>query len=123
LLGQRNDIVDLLQMSDIFVMTSLTEGISIAVLEAMATELVPVVTDVGGNREVIDSGHNGILVEVGNPQELADSLQRLQEDPQFTSRLSEAARSKVELEFSLATTIEAYLNTYGVTEITDNSTC
>src|SRR6185369_6443075 len=74
LLGERNDIPELLANAGFFVSSSLTEGISLTLLEAMAVGLPVLATNVGGNPEIVDAGMTGRLVEPGNPQALADAI-------------------------------------------------
>src|SRR5690606_20106659 len=73
-LGNRSDIPRLLAAADIFVLPSLWEGLPLAVLEAMASGLPPVVTRVGGNAEIIEDGKSGLLVPPADTQALAESL-------------------------------------------------
>ena len=61
LLGVRNDVPDLLQMADLFMLSSITEGVALTLIEAMATGLPCVATDVGGNCEVVVDGMTGLL--------------------------------------------------------------
>jgi glycosyltransferase involved in cell wall biosynthesis len=70
LLGFRRDISTLLSAFNIFVMTSLTEGTSIALLEAMQSGLPVIVSNVGGNRHIIQNGHNGFLFDLNDPHDL-----------------------------------------------------
>ena len=62
LLGDRGDVPDLLPAFDVFAATSLTEGYSIALLEAAAAALPVVASDVGGNREIVQDGKTGLVV-------------------------------------------------------------
>jgi len=80
-LGERNDIPELLRSFDIFVQTSIFEGMSNTILEAMASSLPIVATDTGGNPEVVSNGENGILVPVGGVTELSVALQKYLSDP------------------------------------------
>ena len=81
LLGQIQDIPSLLDRASGFVLASLTEGISLTILEAMASSLPVVATRVGGNPEVIADGETGILVPRANPEALAGALLRLLAEP------------------------------------------
>jgi glycosyltransferase involved in cell wall biosynthesis len=81
-----------LRKGDIFVLTSETEGLSIAMLEAMACGLPVVVTDVGELGELVRDGENGYLIEVGDVQALTERLDRLMSDPSLRQRLGETAR-------------------------------
>lgn len=93
-LGLRTDVKDLLTQADIFVMSSAWEGLSIAVLEALASGLPSVVTDAGGNREMVNNGENGFVVPVKDPFSLADALYRLVLDRELRETFSTAAREK-----------------------------
>lgn len=74
--GARSDIPDILRAMDCFVLPSLAEGTSCTLQEAMATALPIVVTDVGGNRDVLDGGRHGDLVPSGDTEELAAAIGR-----------------------------------------------
>ena len=76
-LGDRSDVKDLLPGFDAFVMSSTTEGYSISLLEACASALPVVATDVGGNREIIVDGRNGYLVSPSQPTLFAEAALRL----------------------------------------------
>ena len=86
-LGQRSDVADLLPAFDIFALPSLTEGLSIALLEACATGLAVVATAVGGNPEIIRNGQTGLLVPAQDGPALRDALQALLADPALRARL------------------------------------
>lgn len=77
LTGYRSDVPDLLAIMDIFTLTSLEEGLPISLIEAMAAGLPLVGTNVNGIRELISSGKNGFLVDVGNVEGLRNSLYTL----------------------------------------------
>jgi len=82
-----------------FVLSSLSEGISLTLLEAMAAELPVVATDVGGNREVVVNGKTGFLVPAQSPQELADAIIKLLRNPDLARAMGRAGRQRVEAEF------------------------
>lgn len=100
-LGLRDDVADILSVSDIGVLCSHQEGFSNAVLEGMAAGLPMVVTRVGGNPEAIIDGESGLVVEPHAPQDLAKALARLASDPDLRQRLGTGARKRVEANFSL----------------------
>lgn len=104
-LGYRQDVESILKSADVFVMSSLREGTSIAVLEAMAAGLPVVATAVGGNPEVIEDGKSGILVPVQDPAALGDALLRVLSEPEFAASLAKAARARVEAEYSAETNL------------------
>ena len=90
-LGQRTDVADLLPAFDIFALPSLTEGLSIALLEACATGLAVVATNVGGNTEIIRDGQTGLLVPVDDHDALLSALHSLLTDPALRARLGSSA--------------------------------
>lgn len=100
-LGQRDDVPDLLSALDLFVLPSHSEGVSLALLEAMAAGLPVIATAVGGLPEVVTDGDNGLLVPPEDPEALATALERLLEDPALAQRLGANARRHVEENFSL----------------------
>jgi glycosyltransferase involved in cell wall biosynthesis len=81
-LGDRGDVRDLLQGFDVFAMSSVSEGYSIALLEACATALPIVATAVGGNAEIAVEGVNGRIAPAGDPGALADALGSVLADPE-----------------------------------------
>jgi glycosyltransferase involved in cell wall biosynthesis len=88
-----------LREAEVFVMPSLSEGLPMALLEAMAYRLAIVAGDVGGIPEVVGDGGEALLVPAGDPGALADVLARLAADPVLREELSAAAARRVE-EFS-----------------------
>lgn len=91
-LGTREDVLDLLPGLDAFCLSSQFEGLSIALVEAMATGIPCVATAVGGMPEVVEDGVSGLLVPAGATQELANALERLLRDETLRQRLAEAGR-------------------------------
>jgi glycosyltransferase involved in cell wall biosynthesis len=106
--GARSDTCRLLRLFDVFALSSQTEGISIALLEAMAAGLPAVVTATGGNPEVAVEGGTAALVPVGDPEPMGDALAALLADPARRRAWGEAARRRVESEFSLDRMVRAY---------------
>jgi glycosyltransferase involved in cell wall biosynthesis len=80
-LGDRSDVRDLLPGLDVFAMSSVSEGYSIALLEASASALPIVATNVGGNAEIVNDGISGRIVEPGAAALFADALQEVLADP------------------------------------------
>lgn len=111
-LGERKDVRDWLALGHVFVLPSVYEGISIALLEAMAASLPVVVTRVGGNPEVVVDGENGFLVESGDAAGLAHALVALARDMALRERMGLAARACVETEFDLKNVVRRYENIY-----------
>lgn len=104
--GFRNDSEALMKHLDIFCLPSHSEGFSSALLAAMANRLPSVVTQVGGNRELVMEGETGFLVPPADPAELAEALWRLLQSRQLRHRLGQAARVRVEENFTLDKQIE-----------------
>lgn len=105
-------VAERLQAADVMLHASLTEGLPTAVLEAMATCLPVVATDVGGIREAVDDGVQGLVVPPRDPEALAGALERLQLDPGLRGRMGEAGRRKVHTEFTVADEHAAFERMY-----------
>lgn len=112
LAGERSDVPQLLAGSDVFVLSSSSEGLPVSVLEAMAAELPVVASSVGGVAELVDDGETGILVPAGDEQALAHALQRLIDDPDLRRRLGAAGRARAEASFDLDAFRRAHLDLY-----------
>lgn len=105
LLGDRSDVPSILSITDIFVLPTLYEGMSNALLEAMAVGLPIVTTNISENKELIEHNKSGILVPVRNSQAIGEALQTLLSKPDFAKRLGGNARKKAEMKFNLDRTI------------------
>lgn len=108
LLGERDDVNVILRALDIFTLPSLGEGISNAILEAMAAGLPVVATHVGGNPELVDDGVTGFLVPSRSTNSLAAALQRYLDDPGLIRRHGDAGRMRTLNDFSLSRMFAAY---------------
>jgi len=111
-LGHRPDVASVLASADIFVMSSLEEGMPNALLEAMSAGLPPVVTRVGGNEEVVGEGEAGLLVPAADPAALASALDSLLGDEERRRRMGSAARRRFEQNFTIDRMIAAYQSLY-----------
>ncbi len=100
--GFQNKPIDFLGRMDAFVLPSLSEGLSSAILSAMAAGLPVVATQVGGIPELIHSADHGILVPPGNPRALADGLVWMAEHPEEAFRMGQNNRRRMEERFTLA---------------------
>jgi glycosyltransferase involved in cell wall biosynthesis len=96
MLGFRQDVPRILHASNVFALASRQEGLPVALLEAMALGVPPVVTSVGGCPEVVTDGVDGRLVPPGDPRSLATAVAGLLDDPELARRLSRAAASRAE---------------------------
>ena len=101
LTGQRKDIPRLLKAFDIFVLTSLWEGLPNVIMEAMCARLPVVATDVGGVPELINHGENGFLVPPNDTSSMVRAIKRLIDDQELRSRFGLAGRKTIEERFSL----------------------
>jgi len=110
--GARNDIADLLQAMDLFVLPSLNEGISNTLLEAMSTGLPVLATAVGGNVELLEAGVTGDTFDPGDIHKLAEVMARYVASPALCSEHGAAARQRVVRHFSLQTMVAAYQKIY-----------
>lgn len=110
--GERSDVADVLRGLDCFVLPSLAEGISNTILEAMATGLPVIATDVGGNRELVDAGRTGQIVPASDPNALAVSMLAYARDPESARAAGRAGRNRIEREFSLETMLGRYKALY-----------
>ena len=113
-LGYRADIPELLQAMDIFVLPSLSEGLSLSILEAMAAGKPVVATEVGGNPEVIADSKTGYLVPPGNPGALAEKLMALLQNPTLAREIGKCARARAIQHFGLSAMVNGYLMQYAV---------
>ncbi len=110
--GIRRDVPDLLALSDAFVMSSLWEGLGLVFLEAMATELPVLATRVSAVPEVVVDGETGVLVEPGDPDDLARGFERLAGDPELRASLGAAGSLRVREHFGLDRMVEETLAAY-----------
>ena len=112
-LGGRADLADLYRAADLFVFPSRGEGCPNAVLEAMASGLPVVATDVAGNREVLgEDGKAGRLVPTESPGALADAVADLMAAPSLRRELGIAGRARVLEQFDIQRVGARYLSLY-----------
>jgi glycosyltransferase involved in cell wall biosynthesis len=110
--GERRDTPDMLRAMDLFVLPSIAEGISNTILEAMASGLPVLATDVGGNGELVVDGKSGFLFPSGDGDRLAELMARCIDDAGFCGSLGTAARARCLEHFSLAAMASAYERLY-----------
>ena len=112
LMGERLDIPDLLQISDIAVSASHEEGLSNSILEAMTMGLPVVATKVGGSIETLSDEITGLLVEPRQPLMLARALCKLVDEPGLRFALGRAAKIEVNTEYCINSTVTKYEEVY-----------
>jgi glycosyltransferase involved in cell wall biosynthesis len=111
-LGVRADVAALLAVADLFCLTSVSEAASLTLLEAMATGLPVVVTNVGGNPEIVRNDREGLLVPRQDPAATAAALQEILKDPARARRLGDAGARRVREVYQLNRTIQRYESLY-----------
>jgi glycosyltransferase involved in cell wall biosynthesis len=105
LMGLRNDVIEFMMGADMFVIPSSYEGLSIAMIEAMACGLPIIASDVPGLKDYIHPEHNGFLFEVKDYKSLADCIHRLARDKNLCKSLSQGARESFEKEYDMRVNI------------------
>ncbi len=113
IIGYVRSIIPLLKAADIFCLMSRSEGLSNALLEAMACGLPVVATNVGGTPEVVADGESGFLVPKEDPQAAADRILQLIRDPNLARRTGDAGRARVNQHFSADTMVRRMAELYG----------
>lgn len=111
-LGMRQDVPRLLSLLDVFVLPSLSEGLSLALLEAMASGKPVVATRVGGNPELIDHGRTGFLIQPEDGKDLAANLLNLLSDPGMMQQFGRQASERVQQHFSMGQMVDRYRDLY-----------
>ena len=109
LTGSFDTVDDLLAAADLFVLPSHEEGMSVALLEAMAAGLPIVASDIPGNRGLMRDGVEGVLVPPRDPPALAAAVERILADPAWAAGLGAAAHRRVEENFSLDRMVDEHL--------------
>lgn len=112
LAGNRTDIADLLAASDAFLMSSISEGIPLTIIEAMAAGLPVISTAVGGIPEMIQHDQNGYLADAGDNSALARSLVRLAQMPSLRQKIGNAGLETARRQFSQTGMLNGYRRVY-----------
>lgn len=111
-LGEIDQVNGLLAHADLFVLSSLWEGLPYTILEAMAAGLAVVATDVGGCAELVVDGETGTIVPPADPDKLAEALLALLEDSDLRARMGAAAKKRAAEHFSLEALVDANASLY-----------
>jgi len=101
LLGERQDVAWILGQLDVYVLCSITEGLSLSILEAMAVGAPVVATRVGGNAELLDEGRAGVLTPAGDVEALAEAILGLLKDPDRAQEMVRRAGERVTERFDV----------------------
>ncbi len=110
--GNRSDVSLLLKQADWFALTSHTEGMPIAVIEALASSLPIISTDVGGLSEMITNGENGFLIEGRDASDICDAWLKLAADVELLKVMGENARNTAINKYNLSSMIDKYRKVY-----------
>ena len=110
----REDLPQVFGSADVFVLASHIEGMPNVVLEAMAHARPVVCTRVSGSEELVANGVTGLMVEVGNQEQLVAALRKILTDAQLRSSMGAAGRARVEEHFTWTATARIYLELAGV---------
>jgi glycosyltransferase involved in cell wall biosynthesis len=112
LLGHRSDVIKVYQAMDVFVLSSLREGLPNVLLEAMAMETPVIATRVAGTPRVIENDQNGVLIEPGDSQALREALHRLLNDAGLRQKFALAGRQTTEQNYSFTRRMEKMRGVY-----------
>ncbi len=110
--GFRRDVGAFYQISDLFVMSSVQEGLGTAVLDALALGKPVVATSSGGIPEIIKDGESGILVSPADPKSLSDGIIRMLTDDKLAKRVAKTGQSMVKQKFTIDTMVEGNIDVY-----------
>ena len=110
--GAVGNVPELLLRTDLFILPSRAEGMSNALLEAMSAGVACIATAIGGNRDLIEDGRNGLLVRPENPTELAAAIRRLATSPAERRRLGSAAQRRIRKRYSIDSVAREYEKAY-----------
>ncbi|HEY2923324.1 MAG TPA: TIGR03088 family PEP-CTERM/XrtA system glycosyltransferase [Candidatus Binatia bacterium] len=110
--GERDDVPELMRAMDLFVLPSVREGICNTILEAMASGLPVVATDVGGNPELVDEGITGSLTPASDPIAMAKAIESYIYNEQRVLEHGRSGRLKIQSQFTMRAMVAGYLNVY-----------
>jgi glycosyltransferase involved in cell wall biosynthesis len=111
-LGEREDVPALIRALDVLLLPSWEEPFGRAVIEAMALEVPVIATDVGGPREILDDGREGLLLPPRQPARWASAIARLAADPGLAARMGRSGRERAQRQFTTEHHARATLDVY-----------
>ncbi|MEK7136819.1 MAG: glycosyltransferase, partial [Patescibacteria group bacterium] len=114
--GLRDDIPDILAATDVFVLPSYSEGLSNALMEAMASGCACIATRTGGNVHLIEEGKSGLLFAPGDRKALQDHLERLLQSSDLRHTLGSAAQKRIGERFSATAVMKEYATLFADVE-------
>lgn len=107
-LGRRSDAIYFLPKQDLFILPALRDASPRVVREAMACGVPCIVTDIPGARDLIENNKSGVLVPAASPQEIANTIQELIDDPSRLKSLGKAARERIIYEFNVENYVDFF---------------
>lgn len=110
--GAQMDVKPYYQSFDLFILSSIAEGIPVTLLEAMSMKIAPLVTNVGGIKEVIKHRFNGVLVDSNDTSQMSNEIIALYSDPLSRARIAKHAREHVEQSYSKQQMLSQYYRLY-----------
>ncbi|MDH3692117.1 MAG: TIGR03088 family PEP-CTERM/XrtA system glycosyltransferase [Gammaproteobacteria bacterium] len=110
--GLRDDVPRILRALDVFIQPSLAEGVSNTILEAMASGVPVIATDVGGNSELLSDGVTGMIVDRANATALSCAIEKYVNDPNMRVSHGASGRKRAEDVFGMSVMLNGYLNIY-----------
>lgn len=111
-LNWRDDIKELISISDLVVLPSYREGVPRTLLEACSMSKPIIATDTVGCRETVDNGINGYLIPIESPKILAEKIEFIISNPELQESMSKASRKKAEIDFDITKIVKQYLEMY-----------
>lgn len=112
-LGFRKDALNVIASSDITIQPSnKNEGLSRSTIEAMSLGVVPIVTDAGGNPELVEDGKCGIVVPIKNPEKMAEAILKLSKDHELRKQFSQASIRRIKEDFTVEKTAKETIQMY-----------
>jgi glycosyltransferase involved in cell wall biosynthesis len=121
--GERADVPEILAAADIFALSSVSEGMPISILEAMAARLPVVATAVGGIPELVGAGETGLLAPARDAEAFAAALETLVASPALRRQYGDAGRNRLDREFSASAMVQRTAAIYGVLLRADQQGC
>ncbi len=110
--GERSDVADVMRGLHAFALPSLAEGISNTILEAMASGVPVIATDVGGNSDLVLSGATGEIIAAGDPLSMAQGIAHFAREPRLAREMGLAGRQRVVESFSMQAMVKNYQHVY-----------
>ena len=110
--GFSNNMPRIIRLFDVFILTSKHEGLPMALLEAMALKTPVICTAVGGMKEVMKDGINGLLIRSDDPYNIVEAVLRIKNSPNLSRKLAENAKKTIEKEYSITRNVEKLIFSY-----------